>query len=37
MLGGTFEIEAQHGNGTTVKAAVPMANGKTGQDLSAAD
>jgi signal transduction histidine kinase len=30
MLGGTFEIEAQHGNGTTVKAAVPMANGKTG-------
>ena len=30
MLGGTFEIEAQHGNGTTVRAAVPMANGKTG-------
>jgi len=30
MLGGTFEIEAQHGNGTTVKAAVPMTNGKTG-------
>jgi len=30
MLGGTFEIDAQHGNGTTVRAAVPMANGKTG-------
>ena len=29
MLGGTFEIEAQHGNGTRVRAAVPMANGKT--------
>jgi len=30
MLGGTFEIDVQHGNGTTVKAAVPIANGKTG-------
>jgi signal transduction histidine kinase len=37
MLGGTFAIEAQHGNGTTVKAAVPMANGKTGQDFLATD
>ena len=26
MLGGTFEIDAQHGNGTTVKAAVPLRN-----------
>ena len=30
MLGGTFEIEAQHGNGTRVRAHVPIANGKTG-------
>lgn len=28
--GWTLEIDAPHGNGTTVKAAVPMANGKTG-------